>query len=366
MKVLHVNAGLESGGGLTHIINLLKEAKSEKKDFTLLCLADGPVAKAAQEAKINYHVLGVKSRYDLTSLRRLCDFINHGNFDIVHTHGPRANLYLSLIKGRIKAKWCVTVHSNPYLDFKERGFIGKVFTRENIRALKKADCIFAVTKRFAHLITTKTGVSADKVHVIYNGTFFHDDSAIPAKYEHPHFNIVNVARLEKVKGQELLLQALKKLDNGNVHLYIAGDGTQRRSLQELTQKLGLSPQVIFQGFMTHKQLKHLYRRMDLAVLTSYSESFPLVLLEASDNLLPILSTDVGDMDKMIPDKRHGFIANVGDLASIVAALQAAVNTPKEELKQMAFREKAYVADNFSLNKQLSSILSVYRSLMKGD
>ena len=52
MKVLHVNAGLESGGGLTHIINLLTEAKLQGKDFTLLCLAEGPVAKAAREAQV--------------------------------------------------------------------------------------------------------------------------------------------------------------------------------------------------------------------------------------------------------------------------------------------------------------------------
>lgn len=366
MKVLHVNAGLESGGGLTHIINLLKEAKNEKKDFTLLCLADGPVAQAAQNAGLNFHVLGIKSRYDLTSLHHLLSFINQGNFDIVHTHGPRANLFLSLIKSRIKAKWCVTIHSDPYLDFKGRGILGKVFTQAHIHAIRKADCVFAVTKKFARLLTGKAHVASDKVHVIYNGTFFHDDSAIPAKYEHPHFNIVNVARLEKVKGQKLLLQALKKLNNANVHLYIAGTGAEQKHLKQLTQKLKLGPQVTFQGFMTQKQLKHLYRRMDLAVLTSYSESFPLVLLEASDNLLPILSTDVGDIEMMIPDKRHGFIASTGDVASIVAALQAAVNTPKEELKQMAVREKIYVADNFSLNKQLSSILTVYQSLIKGD
>lgn len=33
MKVLHVNAGLENGGGLSHIVNLLTEAKRENKDF---------------------------------------------------------------------------------------------------------------------------------------------------------------------------------------------------------------------------------------------------------------------------------------------------------------------------------------------
>ena len=363
MKVLHVNAGLESGGGLTHIINLLKEAKHEGTDFELLCLADGPVARAAQEADLEVETLGANSRYDFNSLRRLVKFINEGNFDIVHTHGGRANLFLALIKNKIRAKWCVTVHSDPYLDFQGRGMSGKVFTALNVRAIKKADCVFAVTKRFANLLLSRAHLSSSKVHVIYNGTVFHQNAEIPAKYEHPHFNLVNVARLEKVKGQELLLKALKKLDDGNVHLYIAGSGSQQSNLEELVQKLELGPQVTFQGFMTQKQLKHLYRRMDLAILTSYSESFPLVLLEASDNLLPILSTAVGDIELMIPDEEHGFVAQVGDLASITATLRRAIEMPKKELKQMAKREKDYVAAHFSLQQQLTSILQVYQTIL---
>ena len=39
MKVLHINAGLENGGGLYHIINLLSAAKMRNKDYELLTLA---------------------------------------------------------------------------------------------------------------------------------------------------------------------------------------------------------------------------------------------------------------------------------------------------------------------------------------
>ena len=49
MKVLHINAGLESGGGLTHIVNLLSQAKKAGQDFDLLTFAEGPVAQAARE-----------------------------------------------------------------------------------------------------------------------------------------------------------------------------------------------------------------------------------------------------------------------------------------------------------------------------
>lgn len=361
MKVLHVNAGLENGGGLSHIVNLLTEAKQEGKDFELLTLAEGPVAQAAREHGIETHVLGANSRYDLASLKKLTRFINDGDYDIVHTHGARANLFLSLIHKKIKATWCITVHSDPYLDFAGRSLLGKIFTSLNIRALRKADCVFAVTERFARLLINKAQVDKNKVHVIYNGIVFHNDSEIPAKYEHTYFNIINVARTEKVKGQELLLKAVKQLNDQHIRLHIAGDGSQLEPLKALTRQLNMAPQVTFHGFMTHHQLSSLYKRIDLAVLTSYSESFPLVLLEATDNLIPILSTDVGDIHKMIPAPEYGFIAKVGDIDSIAKQVNLAVNKSNKELRQMAHAEKRYAEEHFSIKNQLDSILAVYRT-----
>lgn len=362
MKVLHVNAGLENGGGLSHIVNLLTEAKQEGKDFELLTLAEGPVAEKAREHGITTHVLGANSRYDLASLKKLTRFINDGHYDIVHTHGARANLFLSLIHKRIHATWCITVHSDPYLDFEGRGLLGSIFTKLNLRALKKADYVFAVTERFARLLIDKTKLDPKKVHVIYNGIVFHSDSEMPAKYEHTYFNIINVARTEKIKGQELLLKAVKKLNDQHIRLHIAGDGSQLEPLKALTRQLNMAPQVTFHGFMTHHQLSGLYKRIDLAVLTSYSESFPLVLLEATDNLIPILSTDVGDIHKMIPGPEYGFIAKVGDVDSIAEQISLAVNKSSQELRQMANAEKRYAEGHFSVKNQLDAIEAVYRTL----
>ncbi|MCT3614868.1 glycosyltransferase, partial [Lactobacillus acidophilus] len=267
------------------------------------------------------------------------------------------------IHKRISAVWCVTVHSNPYLDFEGRGFLGKVFTKFNLRALKKADCIFAVTKRFANLLVNQTQLDKNKVHVIYNGIFFHNDSEIPAKYEHTYFNVINVARTEKVKGQELLLKAVKKLNDQHIRLHIAGDGSQLEPLKALTRQLNMAPQVTFHGFMTHHQLSGLYKRIDLAVLTSYSESFPLVLLEATDNLIPILSTDVGDIHKMIPGPKYGFIAKTGDIDSIAKQLELAVNKTTKQLREMAYTEKRYAEEHFSVKNQLADIEKVYSTLI---
>ena len=335
MKVLHVNAGLEKGGGLTHIVNLLAEAKQAGQDFELLVFAEGPVAQAARERGIKVAVLGASSRYDLFLPGRLKKFINEGGYDLVHTHGARANLFMSLVHRKLKAKWTVTVHSDPMIDFEGRGLAGRIFTKLNLRAIKQADCVFAVTQRFAKMLAERDGVDPGKLHVIYNGINFHTEAQIPAKVPHHHFNLINVGRCEKVKGQDLLIRAVKQVDDQRLQLHIAGDGSQLDQLRQLVADLDMGGQVFFHGCMSQSDLQALYARMDLA-----------------------------DMHEMIPDKQHGLIAEVGSVNSLAEGLKQYLQKSPAELEEMALSEKAYLSGRFSLQKQLASIMAVYQKLMK--
>lgn len=103
--------------------------------------------------------------------------------------------------------------------------------------------------------------------------------------------------------------------------------------------------------------------MDLAVLTSYSESFPLVLLEASDNLVPIMSTDVGDIEKMIPSEKYGFVAKIGNLDDISKKLKQAISSSREDLEEMAKKEKLYLMRAFSMKNQLVAIENYYKFIL---
>ena len=101
----------------------------------------------------------------------------------------------------------------------------------------------------------------------------------------------------------------------------------------------------------------------LAVLTSYSESFPLVLLEASDNLVPIMSTDVGDIEKMIPSEKYGFVAKIGNFNDISEKLKQAISTSQEKLEEMAEKEKTYLMHAFSMKNQLVAIENYYKFIL---
>lgn len=318
MKVLHVNAGLEEGGAKTHILSLLSQFDAQTAE--LLVLEEGIVAREARALGITVRSISQTSRYDLTILKKVVSLINKGQYDIVHTHGARANLILSLIKKHIRATWLITVHSNPQLDFMGRGFKGKIFSYLNVRSLKKADGLITVTEEFKKDLTDM-GILETKVSVVYNGLLF-DGQKFKVK-AHSVFTISYIARLTPIKGHEFLFESLQASSLNDFHLNVVGDGELRETLEQKAQELKLANNIQFHGFLEKTAIEQVLRQTDLSVLASYSEGFPLALLESANQRVPFISTDVGDVALLVPDKSYGWLVPVDDKEAFSNALKEA-------------------------------------------
>ncbi|HET7580161.1 MAG TPA: glycosyltransferase, partial [Bacillales bacterium] len=300
MKVLHIISGGETGGSRKHLVTLL--AMFPKDEVSLLVFQKGLLSQEAEEAGIPVYDFGQRSRYDLRVLNRLTSFINDHQFDIVHTHGPRSNLYGLFIHRKIQAAWVTTVHSDPGLDFMDAGVKGKLFSWAHKRALRRVDFLFAVSDRFKRILLSY-GIPEQRIKTIHNGITFQED---PGKSEisrnhlglkEEDFVITMVARLHPVKGHELVFQALEQLNNPRVNLLLVGNGPIQEELQEKATNLTLRRNVRFLGF--RKDVEHLFSMSDTALLASYSESFPFVLLEAAKVKTPVITSDVGDVEQLV-------------------------------------------------------------------
>ena len=318
MKVLHVNAGLEEGGAKTHILSLLSQFVAHTAE--LLVLEEGIVAREARALGITVQSINQTSRYDLSILKKMITLINEGQYDIVHTHGARANLILSLIKKRISATWLITVHSNPQLDFMGRGFKGKAFSYLNLRSLKKADGLITVTEEFEKGLINM-GIPETKISVVYNGLLF--DGQKPSVKAHSVFTISYIARLTSIKGHEFLLESLQDSSLNDFHLNVIGDGELRETLEQKARELKLANKIQFHGFLDKSGIEQILQQTDLSVLASYSEGFPLALLESANQRVPFISTDVGDVALLVPDKSYGWLVPVDDKAAFSQALKEA-------------------------------------------
>ncbi|MBH9966618.1 glycosyltransferase family 4 protein [[Bacillus] enclensis] len=367
MKVLHLNAGNETGGGMFHILSLLNELN--RSEFYLGVFEQGEMHERAVNSGIQTVLFHQKSKFDISIIKKIILFINENEIDLVHTHGARANCYGILIHRFADVKWVATVHSDPRDDFMGMGAVGRLYTAANKSALKKADHLLAISDRFKNILTG-FGIPSKRVSTILNGIDF--DKKLPDPYERKElgltgedFVVIMVARLEPVKGHKIALQAMKKVKlahQGKVRLLLVGDGQQKEVLEKYAAELGLEKVVNFLGH--RNDVEKIYPAADLAILTSYSESFPLVLLEAARAGVPVITTDVGGVDKLIPDEKYGWIIPVENPDSLADRITSAMEMKTSgQLRDMGRKLESYSKRHFSIEQFANNVYNVYLKLL---
>lgn len=361
MKVLHINAGLEDGGGKNHILSLLSQFDSTTAE--LLVLENGIIAEEAKKLGIVVHVLEQQSRYDLSILKRLAQFINEHSFDIVHTHGARANFIFSTIHKKVAAQWLITVHSDPTLDFMNRGIKGTLFTKFNLASLKKADHLIVVTDSLMDPLL-KLGINKNKLTIIYNGIHFNPDTRKPS-ITNDRFTLTCVARLHPIKGHERLIDSLHAANFTNFSLNLVGDGELKVSLEKKVKQLNMQEKIHFLGFLNKPQVENAIANSDLTVLASSNEGFPMVLLESANQKVPFIATDVGDVALLVPDESYGWCVPPDSIESLTTALnEAYAEWENHTLKSKGERLYQLASTQFSLDRFYSETVSLYEKLTR--
>ena len=129
----------------------------------------------------------------------------------------------------------------------------------------------------------------------------------------PTVTIGTVATLRREKNIARLIEAFGKIKAGQpsagLNLVIVGDGPERRDLEAAVRRLGLAECVQFPG--ATRCPEDWLRKMDIFALSSDTEQMPLGVLEAMAAGLPIASTNVGDVARMVAEPNIPFVVEPG-------------------------------------------------------
>lgn len=169
--------------------------------------------------------------------------------------------------------------------------------------LRCGDAVTVVSAGMRAYVETRYGVAPERLTLILNGVD-HAYWSQAVRAEKPGRTLVGTARLEPIKGFDLLLEAMALLrDRGETwHLTLAGDGSEGAALRAQAERLGIRENVDFVGFMPHDDLRALYGRSRLFVMPSRGEGLPVALLEAMAAGLPYVVSDVdGNAEITVPD-----------------------------------------------------------------
>lgn len=360
MTILHLISGGETGGSKNHLVTLLKQFSTD--EVVLGVMQEGQLSKEAREAGIQTVVFNQTSRYDLSFLKKLVSFIRKNKIHIVHTHGPRANFYTYLIKSFVKFRWFTTIHSDPTKDFIKGGIKGKVFTTLNMKVILKIDHFFAVSHRFGEMLEG-FGVRSEKISIIYNGISFEEPLSSPLKrvdlgFNKEDFVVTMVARYHPIKNHPMAFEAVDQLQKEGIpiQLLAIGDGPERNQLENLK---GGRDFIHLTGF--RNDIHECLTLSDCLLLTSDSESFPLVLLEAARAKIPVVTTDVGGVSALLPSEEFGFIAPIGDTYAVAEYLRKLyVLKGSGEIVSMGEKLYHHAKENFSIEQLEQATRNAYK------
>ena len=163
-----------------------------------------------------------------------------------------------------------------------------------------------------------------------------------------------IGRLEKVKGFDLLINSWANI---NTKLIIIGSGKEKNTLINMINTKGLNEKISIIDNVQKNELISYYRNAKLLIISSRDEGGPRVALEALYLEIPVLSTDVGHMSKLLPKE---MLANTNDLISLQTLLERYVDKI-DTINQGAVFE--FITNEFSIDEKISEIKDIYESLL---
>jgi glycosyltransferase involved in cell wall biosynthesis/GT2 family glycosyltransferase len=195
------------------------------------------------------------------------------------------------------------------------------------RALRGAAAVYVCNHEAGQILHRK-GLAAPAVEMPL-GVDLELFSPVERSFEGPNRVIGYVGRLERLKGVEVLLEAVA--GHPQWRLDITGDGPEHGALAKKAEKLGIADRVRFRGHSAGTDLAARYQELDLIVVPSlpwpgWREQFCRVAVEAMASGVPIVASATGAIPDVVADS--GILVAPGDAAALEKGIEAALQPPE--------------------------------------
>ncbi|MDG4720115.1 MULTISPECIES: glycosyltransferase family 4 protein [Thalassospira] len=162
-----------------------------------------------------------------------------------------------------------------------------------------------------------------------------------------------VGRLSPEKGADILLEAWRNLQH--VPLTIAGDGPERARLEALAP-----PHVRFLGQCKPTEVSNMMAKAQALVMPSLCyEGFPMTLVEAFANNLPVIGSRLGAIEELIEDGITGHHFAPGDAADLTSIATHAFANPAR-LSAMGQAARSRYEEHYTPERNLEILEAIYR------
>ena len=339
---LVLNAALV-GGAEVVLLEMFRHLDPEKVRPELVCLREGgTLADDFRSSGFDVTVLGRSGWKDLRATAKLWTHFRRTRPDVVLVpHFQRAPLVLGPWFAKLSGVPAnvIAVHGMGM-----RAIGGRVLPRYVVETLWITDGLALLAPSQRRYLHEQEGVGRfpwrrAREHYVPNGIRILAPATrterVAARRElglgDDDVAAIMVARLDRLKGQDLLLRALAHLapHEPRLKVVIVGDGPERDDLVGLAVQLGIADRVVFTGL--RRDVPRLLAAADLGVLPSAHEGVPMSVIEQMAAGLPVVASAVGGLPDIVHDGEEGYLVPAGDLDVLTRRLGELVGD--EELRR---------------------------------
>ena len=156
-----------------------------------------------------------------------------------------------------------------------------------------------------------------------------------------------------------LIEIFSNIESEDWTLTIVGDGDEKENLEALIKDNNLEGKVILTGFLNKEELYKLYENSSLYVMTSFEESFGLVLVEASSFGLPLIAFDSAIGAKEIIQE-NGILVSNRDKSVMIKKIKKLMNDISE--RKLYQKKSLEIYKSYDYNTLKENIISFYQDI----
>lgn len=338
------------------------------REFTVVVGAppDGPFFDRFRS--LGVEVVGLAlNRLGPRTLAAVARLVRERGIQVIHSHGKGAGLY-----GRLAARWTGvpalhTFHGIHYAKYPLG--LARLYLWLERRLSGLSHAVIHVSESQARQAETLRLADPAKSHVVVNGI---DAMEVRALAERAPLSrdalgvsaeaqvLGCVARFDRVKGLDVLLEALGRLVDRypGLVLVLVGDGKGERELRERATKAELAKRLRFTGALPDPV--RLFPALDLYVSASRGEGLPLSLLDAMACGLPVVATRVTGHVDAVAHGITGLLTRPEDPQELADSVARLLDDP-ELRRRMGRAGRERVESRFTLEPMVARLAQLYRA-----
>lgn len=387
MKVSFITEAISSPGGIARVLTVVANKLSEQHDVTICVFEQKNKAtfyKLKDNVNIQYWEHIERRHFFKAIVRRinkktgvlkkigsenLFDYfffserqekywiqkINENFYDVVIGLTGKSSIMLGRIADRINCKVMGWQHScfRAYIKSKGEYFFGQDYLFK--KYIGRLDRNIVLNEKDANLYLKELGI---KSQVIYNPRSFQSN----VKSELSEKRFVAVGALGKAKGYEFLMESSKVFTKimPEWKIFIYGDGPLKNKLKKMIKKESLSQNVFLAG--NSSEIKKEMLNSSGLLLPSRWEGMPMVVLEALEMGVPVISYDISAMYPLISNGKEGIVVSRYDTDEFANAMVTLARNRKLRIemgKNACLKSEKFDLDNiiFQWNKILAEVIN---------